>query len=128
MTIYQVKLAAAATQADINADTNLTTAQRNVESKQLELDQLKANTLAVGQELPPDSSAQPPTPPARRTYTLRPGDTAAVISMIYGVPESSILAANPNVDFSRLRPGDAINLPRTSLTPVGAPRITPVGP
>jgi LysM repeat protein len=127
MTIYQVKLAAAATQADINADTNLTTAQRNIESKQLELDQLKANTLAVGQELPPDS-AQPPTPPARRTYTLRPGDTAAVISMIYGVPESSILAANPNVDFSRLRPGDAINLPRTSLTPVGAPRITPVGP
>jgi hypothetical protein len=124
--IYQVKLAAAATQESINADSNLTAEQKNIENKQVELDQLKANTLAIGQQLPPDPSAQ--QTPVRRTYTLRPGDTPAIIGMIYGVPESSIRAANPNVDFSRLRPGDAINVPRVGLPPVPAPRLIPVGP
>jgi hypothetical protein len=125
-TIYQVKLAAAGAQDEINADANLTAEQKAIESKQLELDQLKANTLATGQQLPPDSSQQ--TAPVRRTYTLRPGDTPAVVGMIYGVPENLIRAANPNVDFSRLKPGDAINIPRSALPPVPAPRLAPVGP
>jgi LysM repeat protein len=126
-TIYQIKLAAASAQEDINADTNLTASQKSIESKQLELDQLKADTLATGQQLPADSSTQQ-TAPVRRTYTLRQGDTAAVVGMIYGLPESVIRAANPNVDFNRLRPGDAINIPRSGLPPMPAPRLTPVGP
>jgi LysM repeat protein len=126
-TIYQIKLAAAATQEDINSDTNLTTDQKAIESKQLELDQLKANTLATGQQLPSDSSSQQATPP-KRTYTLRPGDTLSVVGMIYGLPENAIRAANPNVDFNRLRPGEAINIPRMGLQPTGAPRLAPVGP
>lgn len=112
-TLYQVSLAARSTQDAIQADDSLTDSQKAIESKQLELDQLKANTLATGQQLPPE----PPLPPVRRTYTLRPGDTASVVAMIYGVPESAIRAANPNVDFARLRPGDAINLPRAAFTP-----------
>ena len=116
-TIYQINLAAASTQDAINDNTNLTSDQRAIELKQLELDQLKANTLAMGRALLPD----PPTPPPpRKTYTLRPGDSPAIVGMIYGVPESAIRAANPGIDLSRLRPGDSIVIPRGALPPTGA--------
>jgi LysM repeat protein len=124
LTIYQVNLAAMATQDAIRSNATLTASQKAIEQKQLEADQLRANALATGQELPPE----PVTPPPRRTYTLRPGDTPGVVAMIYGVPETAIRAANPNVDFTRLRPGDAINIPRSALTPKGAPRIGLGGP
>jgi LysM repeat protein len=116
-TIYQINLAAAAEQAQLNSDPTLTTDQKNIQLKQLEADQLRANTLATGQELPPEP---PPGPPPRRTYTVRPGDNAAVVAMIYGVPVSALRAANPNLDLNRLKPGDAINLPRT-VGPPGPP-------
>jgi hypothetical protein len=118
--IYQINLAAASTQADIRSNADLTSDQKAIELKQLELDQLKANSLAVGQQLPPDPNAPQPIVP-RRTYTLRPGDSAATIGIIYGVPEAAIRAANPNVDFARLRPGDSINIPRNALPPITAP-------
>jgi len=124
-TIYQINLAAGSTQDAINGNTNLTTDQKAIELKQLELDQLKANSLASGRQLPPE----PPTPqvPARRSYTIREGDSAAVVGMIYGLPEGAIRAANPNVDFSHLRPGDSILIPRAGLSPTTAPLI-PGGP
>ena len=121
-TVYQVNLAAAATQSAINANTNLTTDQRAIELKQLELDQLKANSLALGRQLPPEPPPTPQAPP-RRTYTLQEGDSAAVVGMIFGIPESSIRAANPNVDFSRLQPGDSIFIPRSGLAPASSPLI-----
>jgi hypothetical protein len=121
-TIYQINLAAVSTQDAINSNTNLTADQKAIELKQLELDQLKANSIALGHQLLPE---QPPTPqaPARRTYTLREGDSPAVIGMIYGLPENAIRAANPNVDFSRLRPGDSIFIPRTGLSPTTTPLV-----
>lgn len=125
-TIYQINLASAATQEAINANTNLSADQRDIELKQLELDQLKANSLAMGRPLPPE----PPPPqqfPPKRTYTLRQGDSPAVIGMIYGVPESAIRAANPNVDFSRLQPGDSINIPRTAMPPTPTPLLPASG-
>jgi hypothetical protein len=126
-TIYQVNLAAQETQNAIITNTNLTAEQRAIELKQLEADQLRANAVAAGQPLLPDLPPLPPTQP-RRTYTLRPGDSPATIGLIYGIPEGAIRAANPNVDFRRLRPGDAINLPRTTLTPRTAPLVAPGGP
>jgi len=126
-TIYQIRLAAASAQQDINADTNLTASEKTIENKQLELDQLKSDALATGQQVPADPSTQQAAP-VRRTYTVRPGDTAAVVGMIYGLPESVIRAANPNVDFNKLQPGVAINIPRAGLAPIGAPRLAPVGP
>lgn len=125
--IYQINLAAASTQDAINANTNLTADQKAVEMKQLELDQLKANLLASGRQLPPEPPPAPQVPP-RRTYTIRQGDSPAVVGMIYGLPESAIRAANPNVDFSQLRPGDSITIPRTGLAPTTAPLVTPNGP
>ena len=119
-TIYQINLAAASTQGAINDNTNLTADQKAIELKQLELDQLKANSVAMGRALLPE----PPPPPAPRpTYTLRQGDSPAVVGMIYGIPESAIRAANPGIDFSRLGPGDSIFIPRTALPPTGAPLI-----
>lgn len=121
-TLYQINLAAASTQDAINANTNLSADQKAIELKQLELDQLKANSLAAGKQLPPEPPP-PPSVPARRSYTIRPGDSAAVVGMIYGIPESAIRAANPNVDFNRLRPGDSITIPRAGLPPTTAPLI-----
>lgn len=123
--IYQINLAALEQQDAIQANTNLTSEQKNIEMKQLEVDQLKANAIAAGQQLPPEPTSV--APPPKRTYTLRPGDTAAVIGMIYGVPEAAIQAANPNINFSRLRPGDSINIPGGAMAPVPAPR-TPYAP
>ncbi len=114
--IYLVNLAAAEQLASIQANTNLTAAQKQIEINQLALDQLKATTVATGQELPPEPP-QVATPP-RRIYTLRQGDTLPVIALIHGVPVSAIQAANPNVNFSRLKPGDTITIPRSALGPV----------
>ena len=115
--IYQINLASSEEQNRILTDTNLTTDQKNIELKQLELDQLRASTLAKGQDLPPEPPTAP-TPPARRTYTLRPGDTAAVVAMIYGLPVSALRAANPNVDLGRLKPGDSLTIPGVNSPPL----------
>jgi hypothetical protein len=125
--IYQINLAAAETQSAINSNTNLTADQRAIELKQLELDQLKANSLAMGRPLPAEPPPPPQVPP-RRTYTLREGDSPAVVGMIYGIPESAIRAANPNVDLSRLRPGDSIFIPRNGLMPTTTPLLPGASP
>ncbi len=119
-TIYHINLAAAAEQDRIQSDTNLTAEQRGIENKQLELDQLKASTFATGRDLPPELPPIP-TQPLRRTYTYRTGDSLATVSMIFGVSPQAIRDANPNLNFSRLRAGQAINIPRSALTPPGGP-------
>lgn len=111
--IYQVSLAAADEALRIQSNATLTADQKMIEMRQLDLDQLKASTIASGGDLPPEPQQVPP----RRTYTIRPGDTAAVVSLIYGVPVSALSAANPNMDLNRLRPGQLIMIPRNALTP-----------
>lgn len=125
--LYAINLAAASEQQSIAADTNLNADQKNIALKSLQLDQLKANTVATGGELPPEPSSTPATPP-RRTYTVRPGDTLAVVAMIYGVPQSAIRAVNPKVNFNRLQPGDTITLPNSAMTPMAAPGVIPLVP
>jgi LysM repeat protein len=41
--------------------------------------------------------------------------------MMYGLPVSAIKAANPKVDFNRLKPGDAIIVPKSPFTPTTGP-------
>ena len=125
-TIYQINLAAASTQEAITNNAGLSADQKAIELKQLELEQLKANSLAMGRPLPPEPPPPVQTPP-RRSYTLQQGDSPAIVGMIYGIPESAIRAANPGVDFSRLRPGDSITIPRMALAPTGAPLIPASG-
>jgi LysM repeat protein len=119
-TIYEINLAAQWTQDDIRSTTNWTSSQQNVASKRVELEQLQANTLATGQELPPEAPAPAPSVP-QRTYVIHPGDTAAVVSMIYGVPMTAIRQANPNLNLNRLRPGDTLVIPPAQFPPAGWP-------
>ncbi len=119
-TIYQINLAVLDQQNAINSNTNLTSEQKAIKLKELELDQLKANALATGQELPPEPPAPPPEVP-RTLYVIKPADTIGTLSIQSGLPISAILAANPNVDFMRLKPGDSIYLPQFSLAPSPAP-------
>jgi LysM repeat protein len=119
-TIYQINQAAAEEQSVIRSNALLTAEQKAAELKRVELQQLQAHVAAVGQDVPPDPLPEPPPPP-KRTYVVQPGDSAAVLGMIYGVPESAIRAANPNVDFNRLQPGVAITIPQNALAP-GQPR------
>jgi LysM repeat protein len=118
-TFYAINLAALAEQNRIRGDTNLTAEQRSIELKRLELEQLQANTVASGQDLPPEPPPLPPPP--KKVYVLGPGDSAATIAMMYGVPVSAITAANPQVNFSRLKPGDAIIIPKSPFAPGFAP-------
>jgi LysM repeat protein len=121
-TFYAINLAALAEQSRIRGDTNLTADQKNIELKRLELEQLQANTIAKGGDLPPEPPPPPPTPPPpKRVYVLGPGDSAATIAMMYGLPVSAIKAANPQVDFNKLKPGDAVTIPKSPFTPSTSP-------
>ena len=119
-TIYEINVATAAEQERIREATNLTAEQKSVEMKRIELEQLKANTVATGNELPPEPAAAA-QPPPKKTYVVRPGDSAAMVSLIYGLSVNALRAANPNLDFTRLKPGDAIEIPPTGISPVLGP-------
>src|ERR1019366_914713 len=119
--IYAISLAALAEQSRIRSDTNLTASQKSIELKRLELEQLQANTVAKRQDLPPEPPSEPPVIPPRKVVVLGPGDSAATIAMMYGLPVSAIKAANPRVDFNRLKPGIAITIPPSPLSPPSSP-------
>jgi LysM repeat protein len=118
-TLYAIDLAAQGEQNSIRGDTNLTDSQKSVELKKLELEQLQANTVAKGQDLPPELPPEPPPP--KKVYVLSSGDSAETIALMYGLPASAIKAANPRVDFSRLKPGTAVIIPPTPWTPATSP-------
>lgn len=113
--IYGVNLAAQLEQNKIQSNTNVPDDLRAIQLKQLELDQLKAAAEATGQ-LPPEPPPQPPAPPTT-PHVIEKGETVATLSLQTGVPISAIKAANPDLDFSRLKPGDVIRVPQPSLTP-----------
>jgi LysM repeat protein len=119
-TLYLVNVAAAEQQASITNNPALTAAQREIELKQLEADQLRANAVATGQELPPEPASTPQAPPPR-TYTIRRGDSLAVVALIYGVPPSALREANPGVNWTRLQVGQSLNIPRNALVPPPGP-------
>lgn len=118
--IYGINLAAQAEKNTITSDATLSEQQRTIELRELELNQLKANTVASGGELPPDAPVPSPAVPVR-TYTLLPGDTPAVISMIYGVPVSALRQANPRLNLNKLRAGDSLIIPPIQTGPYGGP-------
>jgi len=123
-TLYQINLATAEQQAAIRANTNLTAQQKAIELKRAELEQLKATAQALGQELPPEPAppapAQPPPPtlvPPTHPYVLGAGESAASISMQFGLSLSALKAANPDLDLRKLKSGDSIQIPGPGLTP-----------
>jgi LysM repeat protein len=58
-----------------------------------------------------ERSASPTERPARRTHTVKSGDTLTSIASRYGVRLDALQAANPSVDPRRMRIGDVLNVP-----------------
>ena len=114
---YAISLAAQAEQNRIRGDTKLTADQKSIELKRLELEQLQATTVAKGQDLLPELPPEPPVIPPKKVYVMGAGDSAASIAMMYGLPVNAIKAANPKIDFNRLKPGDAITIPNSPFAP-----------
>jgi len=109
--LYEIARATAQERQRVEDNRDLTTAQREIELKRIELEQLKANSLALGQSLP----AEPTAPPAPRVvHVIEPGETIDKLSARYGISIRDILSANANKDFDRLKPGDAIYVPAGS--------------
>jgi LysM repeat protein len=77
--------------------------------------------VAMGQDLPPEPPPLPPAIQPKKVVVLGPGDSAATIAVMYGLPVSAIKAANPKVDFNRLRPGVAITIPPSPWSPANQP-------
>lgn len=108
-TIFEINVAAAQAQNQIQGNTNLTVEQREIELKRIELQQLEANAAALGQ----GQLEEPPLPPAppTRSYTFTIGDNTASVAQRFGVSLTTLQAINPGLDLSNLRPGDSIRLP-----------------
>jgi len=119
--IYAINLAALAEQSRIRGNTNLTAEQKNLELKRIELQQLQANSVAMGQDLPDEPPPLPPIPEPKKVYVLGAGDSAATLAVMYGLPVNAIKAANPKVDFNRLKPGTPITIPPGPWTPANPP-------
>jgi hypothetical protein len=114
--LYQIKLAAAEEQSRINDQFGLTDEQRAIELKRAELEQLKAVAQALGQELPAEPTA-PPRPMPAKTHSVANGEGLNRIAEIYGVRPGDLRAANPNINFDRLRAGDQISVPYNLIFP-----------
>lgn len=117
--IYAIKREQNAEQQRIENDPTLTHSQREIELKQLELDQLKAVTLAYGDELPPEpETSTPPKPEPMKSHNVRPGEGLNQIADTYGVAPEVLRAANPNLNFDHLPAGTKINVPLRYLYPL----------
>lgn len=114
--LAEINQATADERARINGDTNLTAEQKAIELKRAELEQLKAQSQVAGKELPA-SETPPPLPlPPKQVHTISAGESVATVSLLYGVGITAIREANPGVDFSKLKPGDSIFVPKSQLT------------
>jgi LysM repeat protein len=113
-TLYVINLVAQHDQNAIQSDSNLTDSQKAILQKQLELDQLKAATVASDQPLPPEPAQQQPTPqpPPGQPHIMGKTETVAALAQLYGISMSALQAANPNLDLSTVGPGDTIRIPQ----------------
>lgn len=109
--LAEINRETAGEKARINADTNLTAEQKAIALRHVELEQLKAQAEATGQELPQSAQPPAPPPPPKRVHTIGLGEDIVRVSLYYGVAAAVIRDANPGVDFTKLKPGDSIVIP-----------------
>ncbi|MCS7337485.1 MAG: LysM peptidoglycan-binding domain-containing protein, partial [Verrucomicrobiae bacterium] len=106
--IYEIKREASAELARIQQDPTLSTAQKEIEMRKVELEQMKAIALALNQQITEET---PPLPPVLVIHRLGPFDTIQNVAARFGVTVNDIVAANPGTDLSQLKPGDTIYVP-----------------
>lgn len=109
-TLYEINQATSQELARIQADTNLTAEQRSYLAKKAELDQFKATAEALGQEMPTEP-APPPKPPPMKIHVLAAGEGINFLAQLYGVQPDAIRAANPDLDFTKLKAGTSVKIP-----------------
>ena len=114
--LYEIKLASQQEQSRINDLQGLTEEQRAVELKKAELEQLKAAAQALGQEVLGEQSRTPKPPPVK-VHSVANGESLNRIAEIYRVQPSELRAANPNLNFNRLKAGDQVNVPLNLIFP-----------
>lgn len=120
--LYEINRAAQEEQARLRAQTGLTAEQLGIELKRAELEALKGTTRALGQQLPPEPEP-PPKPEPRKTHVLQAGEGLISLARIYGVEPAALRAANPNIDFTKIKGGESVSIPIKLLPvfPVPAP-------
>lgn len=67
--------------------------------------------------VPVEEEDYPGAPPGGLVYTVQPGDTLYIISLLFGVSLQSILELNNIPDPSQIYPGLIIVLPRNAVNP-----------
>ena len=121
-TLYEINQATAQQQAIINADPTLTASQRNIETRKTDLQQLEAATVALGQQLPPEPPPAP-KPEPKMVHVVANGEGLNRVAQLYGVQPADLRAANPGINFDKLKAGDQISVP---LRLLDIPFPTPV--
>lgn len=115
--LYEIKIAAAEELARIKSKTGLSDEQRAIELKQTELEQLKANAQALGQEDPTEPVKPAPKPAPARTHVVANGEGLDRLARLYGVLPNDLRAANPGLNFDKLKAGDKVSVPFSLLYP-----------
>ncbi len=121
-TLYAINRESSAEQERIQNDDKLTETQREIELKKIELEQMKATALALGETLLEEPSAQPaPKPEPKKTHSVAAGESLDRIARIYGVDPNALRTANPNLNFNSLKAGDKVSVPLNLIYPLPPP-------
>lgn len=121
-TLYAINRESSAEQERIQNNDKLTGTQREIELKKIELEQMKATALALGETLLEEPSTQPaPKPEPKKTHSVAGGESLDRIAQIYGVDPNALRAANPNLNFNRLKAGDKVSVPLNLIYPLPPP-------
>ncbi len=119
-TIYDLNRASQEEFTRLRARTNLTSEQLAIELKKAELEQLKGMAQALGQTMPPELPP-PVKPPPSKVHVLAKGEGLDFVSRLYGVNTWELRAANPGLDFNKLKAGDSVRVPIPLLFGVPIP-------
>ncbi|MDB6020865.1 MAG: Peptidoglycan-binding LysM [Pedosphaera sp.] len=107
--LYELNKATLQEQARIRNDDSLTPEQKAAQLAQVDQQQKAASDRILG--LAPPTPVIAPTVPAAQVHSYSPGESVDMIAAKYGVSASSILSANPSLNFHTLTGGTAINIP-----------------
>ena len=121
-TLYSINRETASEQERIQNDATLTESQREIELKKIELEQLKATALALGEKPLEEPSATPaPKTEPKKTHSVASGESLDRIARIYGVDPNALRAANPTLNFNSLKAGDKVSVPLQLMYPLPSP-------
>lgn len=121
-TLYAINRESSAESERIQNDTKLTETQREIELKKLELEQMRATALALGETLLEEQPVQAaPKPEPKKTHSVAAGENLNRIAQIYGVDPAALRAANPTLNLNNLKAGDKVSVPLNLIYPLPPP-------